>query len=114
MGGSVAVSVAAHPLVDQVIGLAPWLPTGSTSHRYGAVASTSCTARSTAGSPASPGVPASLSRGAVARARALGIATSYRLVRGGVHGLAARTRVGVVRFPRADEWLEGVDAVLLT
>ncbi len=113
MGGSVAVSVAAHPLVDQVIGLAPWLPDrlelaplrgrrldvlhGSLDRWF----------------PGIPGVPASLSRRGVERARALGIPTSYRLVRGGVHGIAARTRLGLVRFPKAGEWLEGVDAVLL-
>jgi pimeloyl-ACP methyl ester carboxylesterase len=113
MGGSVAVSVAAHPLVDQVVGLAPWLPDrlelaplrgrrldvlhGSLDRWF----------------PGVPGVPASLSRSAAERAQALGIPTSYRLVRGGVHGIAARTRFGLVRFPKAGEWLEGVDAVLL-
>ncbi len=111
MGGSVAVSVAAHPLVEQVIGLAPWLPdrlelTSLRGRRLDVLH----------GSldrwfPGIPGVPASLSRRAVERARALGIDTSYRLVHGGVHGIAARTRFGLVRFPRASGWLEGVDAV---
>jgi dienelactone hydrolase len=114
MGGSVAVSVAAHPLVDQVIGLAPWLPDrlelaplrgrrldvlhGSLDRWF----------------PGIPGVPASLSLRAVERAQALGVETSYRLVRGGVHGIAARTRFGLVGFPKAGEWLEGVDAMLPT
>jgi pimeloyl-ACP methyl ester carboxylesterase len=112
MGGAVAVNVAAHPLVDQVIGLAPWLPTrldltplrgrrldvlhGSLDRWF----------------PGIPGVPASVSRSAVERAHAMGVETSYRLVRGGIHGIAARTRFGLVRFPKAHEWLDGVDAML--
>jgi pimeloyl-ACP methyl ester carboxylesterase len=112
MGGAVAVSAAAHPLVDQVIGLAPWLPDrldllplrgrrldvlhGSLDRWF----------------PAIPGVPASLSKRAVERAAALGVPTSFLLIRGGVHGVAARTGGGVIRFPRAGAWLEGVDALL--
>jgi pimeloyl-ACP methyl ester carboxylesterase len=113
MGGAVAVSVAAHPLVDQVIGLAPWLPNrlelaplrgrrldvlhGSLDRWF----------------PGIPGVPASVSRSAFERAQAMGVEGSYSLVRGGVHGIAARTRFGLVRFPKASEWLDGVDAILL-
>ena len=101
MGGAVAVSVAEHPLVDQVIGLAPWLP--------GRLDLTPLRGRRLDvlhGSldrwfPGVPGVPASLSRAAVERAQALGIEARYRLVRGGVHGIAARTRFGLVRFPKA-------------
>lgn len=112
MGGAVAVSVAAHPLVDHVIGLAPWL-----SDRLDLSPLRGRRLDVLHGSldrwfPAIPGVPASLSKRAVDRADALGIATSYRLIAGGVHGIAARTRFGTVRFPRAGEWLDGVDALL--
>jgi dienelactone hydrolase len=112
MGAAVAVSVAAHPLVRQVIGLAPWLSDrldlsplegrrldilhGSLDRRF----------------PGVPGVPASLSHRSAERARALGIPVSYRLIRGGVHGIASRTRLGLVRYPRAGSWLEGVDQLL--
>jgi dienelactone hydrolase len=112
MGGAVAVSVAAHPLVDQMIGLAPWL-----SDRLDVSPLRGRRLDVLHGSldrwfPGVPGVPASLSKRGVERARALGVAASYRLVRGGVHGIAGRTRLGLVRFPRAGEWLEGVDDAL--
>ena len=112
MGGAVAVSVAAHPLVDQVIGLAPWL-----SDRLDVSPLRGRRLDVLHGSldrwfPGVPGVPASLSKRGVERARALGVPVSYRLVRGGVHGIAARTRFGLVRFPRAGAWLDGVDDVL--
>jgi dienelactone hydrolase len=112
MGGAVAVDVAAHPLVDQMIGLAPWL-----SDRLDVSPLRGRRLDVLHGSldrwfPGVPGVPASLSKRGVERARALGVPTSYRLVRGGVHGIAGRTRFGLVRFPRAGEWLEGVDDAL--
>jgi dienelactone hydrolase len=112
MGGAVAVTVAAHPLVTQVIGLAPWL-----SDRLDVSPLRGRHLDVLHGSldrwfPGVPGVPASLSQRGVERAAALGVPTSYRLVRGGVHGIAARTRFGLTRFPRAREWLAGVDALL--
>jgi pimeloyl-ACP methyl ester carboxylesterase len=112
MGGAVAVSVAPHPLVEQVIGLAPWL-----SDRLDMTPLHGRRLDVLHGSldrwfPGVPGVPASLSQRGVERARALGVPASYRLVRGGVHGIAARTRFGLVRLPRAGEWLAGVDAAL--
>jgi dienelactone hydrolase len=112
MGGAVAVSVAGHPRVDQVIGLAPWL-----SDRLDLSPLRGRRLDVLHGSldrwfPGVPGVPASLSKRSAERARALGVPVSYHLVRGGVHGIAARTRFGLVRFPRAHEWLEGVDEAL--
>ncbi|HEY1479041.1 MAG TPA: hypothetical protein VGF46_03390, partial [Gaiellales bacterium] len=112
MGGAVAVSVAGHPLVDQVIGLAPWL-----SDRLDLSPLRGRRLDVLHGSldrwlPAIPGVPASVSRRGAERAEALGVPTSYRLIRGGVHGIAARSRIGMVRFPRAAEWLDGVDGLL--
>jgi pimeloyl-ACP methyl ester carboxylesterase len=114
MGGAVAVHVAAHPLVDQVIGLAPWL-----SDRLDLTPLRGRRLDVLHGSldrwfPGVPGVPASLSKRGVERAQALDVEATYRLIRGGVHGIAARTRLGVVPFPRAHEWLEGVDSVLLS
>jgi pimeloyl-ACP methyl ester carboxylesterase len=112
MGGAIAVTVAGHPLVDQVIGLAPWL-----SDRLDVSPLRGRRLDVLHGSldrwfPGIPGVPASLSKRGVERAAALGVPTSYRLVRGGVHGIAARTRFGLSRFPRAGEWLAGADALL--
>jgi dienelactone hydrolase len=112
MGGAVAVAVAPHRLVDQVIGLAPWLP-----DRLDLAPLRGTRLDVLHGSldrwfPGVPGVPASLSRRGVERAAELGVPTSYRLISGGVHGIAARTRFGVVRFPRAEAWLDGVDELL--
>jgi dienelactone hydrolase len=112
MGGAVAVHVAAHPLVDQVIGLAPWL-----SDRLDLAPLAGRRLDVLHGSldrwfPGIPGVPASLSKRGVERAAAFGVPTSYRLIRGAVHGIAARTGAGVVRFPRAEAWLDGVDELL--
>jgi pimeloyl-ACP methyl ester carboxylesterase len=112
MGGAVAVSVAAHPLVDQVIGLAPWL-----SDRLDVSPLRGRRLDVLHGSldrwfPGVPGVPASLSKRGVERARARGVPASYRLVHGGVHGIAGRTPIGLVRFPRAGAWLDGVDEAL--
>jgi dienelactone hydrolase len=112
MGGAVAVSVAAHPLVDQVIGLAPWL-----SDRLDVSPLRGRRLDVLHGSldrwfPGIPGVPASLSKRGAERARALGVPVSYRLVQGGVHGIAGRTRIGLVRLPRAGAWLDGVDDAL--
>jgi dienelactone hydrolase len=112
MGGAIAVTVAAHPLVHQVIGLAPWL-----SDRLDVSPLRGRRLDVLHGSldrwfPGIPGVPASVSKRGLERAAALGVPTSYRLVRGGVHGIAARTRVGLTRFPRAGEWLHGVDELL--
>jgi dienelactone hydrolase len=113
MGGAVAVGVAAHPLVDQVIGLAPWL-----SDRLDLTPLRGRRLDVLHGSldrwfPGVPGVPASLSKRAVERARGLGVESTYRLIPGGVHGIAARTRLGVLPFPRARAWLDGVESVLL-
>jgi hypothetical protein len=112
MGGAVAVEVAGHPLVDQVIGLAPWL-----SDRLDLAPLRGRRLDVLHGSldrwfPGIPGVPASVSRRGVTRAEALGVPASYRLIGGGVHGIAARTRLGLARFPRAGEWLEQVDGLL--
>jgi pimeloyl-ACP methyl ester carboxylesterase len=112
MGGAVAVSVAGHPLVDQVIGLAPWL-----SDRLDLAPLRGRRLDVLHGSldrwfPGVPGVPASVSKRGTERAAELGVPASYRLITGGVHGIAARARFGVVRFPRAEAWLDGVDELL--
>jgi dienelactone hydrolase len=112
MGGAVAISVAAHPLADQVIGLAPWIP-----DRLSLAPLAGRRLDVLHGSldrwfPGIPGVPAAVSRRGVERARAAGVEATWHEIRGGVHGIAGRTRRGLVRFPRAAAWLEGVEALL--
>ena len=105
MGGAVAVRAASDPRVRAVLGLAPWLPDqleveplrGRTLDvLHGAL---------DRWLPGIPGVSPSLSRRGFERARRLGVAGSYTLIRGGVHGIALRAPSGgLVPLPRAGRW----------
>ena len=111
MGGAVAIAAADDPCVEQIIGLAPWIP-----ERLGLESLRGRRLDVLQGSldrrlPGIPGVsPASSKRG-VERARALGCEVSYTLIRGGLHGIAVRVARGnLVPLPRADAWLRLVAA----
>jgi dienelactone hydrolase len=107
MGGAVAVSVAAHPSVTGVLGLAPWLPdkldlTPLRGRRlavlHGAL---------DRWLPGIPGVSPSSSRIGFERARGLGVDGSYTVIPGAVHGMALRAPWGaLVSLPRAGRWAE--------
>jgi pimeloyl-ACP methyl ester carboxylesterase len=105
MGGAVAISAAAHPRVEGVLGLAPWIP-----ERLDLAPLAGKRLDVVHGSldrwlPGIPGVSAKLSQRGFERARALGVEGSYTLVRGGVHGLALRSPRGtLVPLPRASAW----------
>jgi hypothetical protein len=65
--------------------------------------------------PGIPGVSATLSRRGFDRARALGVPGSYELIHGGVHGLALRTRTGLLLpLPCAGAWTKRIAAQLET
>jgi len=113
MGGAVAIGVAGHRAVTGVLGLAPWIPErlpldGLLGKRLDVLH----------GSwdrylPGIPGVSAASSKRGFARARALGIEGSYTLIARGLHGAALRRGSGaVVRLPRAQAWIDGVEARL--
>lgn len=107
LGGAVAISVAGLPGVTGVVGLAPWIPRqldlSPLRGRTLAVLHGSLD-RPLLGIP---GVTPSSSRRAVERARAVGAECSYTLVRGGLHGIALRTRSGrLLSLPRAGRWAE--------
>lgn len=107
LGGAVAISAADTPGVAGVLGLAPWIPDrldlAPLRGRRLAVLHGSLDRPL----PGVPGVTAASSRRALERARALGIETSYSIVRGGLHGIALRARNGrVVPLPRARRWAE--------
>lgn len=111
MGGSVSVRLGADPSVSGVLALAPWLPeqldlTPLHGKRLAIVHG------SLDGPlPGIPGVTAKSSRHAYERARALGIDSSYTLVRGGLHGAAVRSPWGgTVALPRARAWVDAVRA----
>ncbi len=105
MGGAVAVAAAAAPAVETVLGLAPWLPDrlplDTLRGRRLAVLHGSLDRYL----PGIPGVHPASSRAGFERARALGVEGDYRLLRGGLHGVALRAPWGgLVRLPRAGVW----------
>jgi pimeloyl-ACP methyl ester carboxylesterase len=115
MGGAVAISVADEPGIERVLGLAPWIP-----DELGLDTLRGRRLDVLHGSldrylPGIPGVTATASRRGFERARALGVAGSYTLIRGGVHGVALRVPGGgMLPLPRAHTWLRLVSAQLST
>jgi pimeloyl-ACP methyl ester carboxylesterase len=106
MGGAVAIAAADEPRVEQIVGLAPWIP-----DRLGVETLRGRRLDVLHGSfdrylPGIPGVSPSSSRRGFERARALGVEGSYTLIRGGLHGVAFRVPGGkLVPLPRAGLWL---------
>jgi pimeloyl-ACP methyl ester carboxylesterase len=112
MGGAVAVQAAADPRVEEVLGLAPWLP-----HRLDLSPLRGKRLTVLHGTldrwlPGVPGVSPASSRAGYERARALGAEGAYTLIPGAVHGVALRAPWGVTPLPRAGRWLELVAAEL--
>jgi len=113
MGGAVSISVAAEPRVQEVVGLAPWIPdqldVSSLRGKRLAVIHGSLDR----GFPGVPGVSPSHSRKGFDRARERGADGSYVLVPGGVHGIALRSPWGkLVTLPKARRWAELVEEEL--
>jgi pimeloyl-ACP methyl ester carboxylesterase len=106
MGGAVAIAAADEPAVERIVGLAPWIP-----DRLGLETLRGKRLDVLHGSfdrylPGIPGVSPTNSKRGFERARALGSAGSYTLIRGGLHGVALRIPGGVlVPLPRAGLWL---------
>ena len=104
MGGAVALSCAAHPHVETVVGLAPWLPHQL---RYDALAGRRFVViqgsldRSL---PGIPGVTAASSRRGFERAKRYAREAEYMVIRAGLHGAAIRPRGRLVALPRAGRW----------
>jgi dienelactone hydrolase len=103
MGGAVAIASAGDPAVREMIGLAPWIPNrldlATLDGKRLAVIHGSLDAPL----PGIPGVTPRSSRRGYERALARGVEATYAVVRGGLHGLAVRSRGGrLIRLPRAD------------
>ena len=107
MGGAVSIGVAAHPTVDAVVGLAPWIPArlpvdGLVGKRLDVIH----------GAwdrwlPGIPGVSPTVSRQGFDRARALGVGGSYTLIPRGLHGAAVRRPSGELQpLPGWRAWVE--------
>lgn len=113
MGGAVAISAADEPSVERVLGLAPWIPDrlsleplrgGRLDVLHGSL---------DRWLPGVPGVSPASSRRGFERARALGVAGSYEVIPGALHGIALRAHWGrPVPLPRAAAWERRVAAQL--
>lgn len=113
MGGAVSIAVAAEPKVEEVVGLAPWIPDQldvSSLRRKRLTVIHGSLDRSL---PGIPGVSAAHSRKGFDRARERGAVGSYVLVPGAVHGIALRSPWGkLVTLPKARRWAELVEEEL--
>jgi dienelactone hydrolase len=113
MGGAVSIAIAGEPQVEEVVGLAPWIPDQldvSTLRRKRLTVVHGALDRWL---PGVPGVSASHSRKGFDRARERGAEGRYVLIPGALHGIALRSPRGkLVRLPKADRWAEVVEEEL--
>jgi pimeloyl-ACP methyl ester carboxylesterase len=113
MGGAVAVAIAREPEVEEVVGLAPWLPDQLDVAGLRGKRLTVIHGALDRWLPGVPGVSASHSRRGFDRARERGARGSYVLVPGAFHGIALRAPWGgLVTLPKANLWAELVEEEL--
>jgi dienelactone hydrolase len=107
MGGAVSVAIANEPQVEEVVGLAPWIPDQldvSTLRRKRLTVIHGALDR---WFPGVPGVSASHSRKGFDRARERGAEGRYVLIPGAVHGVALRSPWGkLITLPKAERWAD--------
>jgi len=106
MGGAVAISVADEPGVEEVLGLAPWIPERLDLAPLAGRRLTVIHGSLDRALPGIPGVSPTDSRRGFERACALGgVDGGYTVLRGAVHGMALRAHWGrPVPLPRAGAW----------
>ena len=113
MGGAVSIAIANEPVVEEVVGLAPWIPDQldvSTLRRKRLTVFHGALDRWL---PGIPGVSASHSKRGFDRARERGADGSYLLIPGALHGIALRSPWGkLLRLPKAERWAELVESEL--
>lgn len=113
MGGAVSIAIANEPRVEEVVGLAPWIPNEldvSTLRRKRLTVFHGALDRWL---PGIPGVSAAHSRKGFDRARERGAEGHYELIPGALHGIALRSPWGrLVKLPRADRWADLVEEEL--
>jgi len=115
MGGAVSISAADEPSVERVLGLAPWIPERLSLEPLRGKRLDVLHGSLDRWLPGIPGVSPASSRSGFERARALGVAGSYELIPGALHGIALRAHWGrPVPLPRAAEWERRLAAQLET
>ena len=113
MGGAVSIAIANEPTIEEVVGLAPWIPDQldvSTLRRKRLTVFHGALDRWL---PGIPGVSASHSKKGFDRARERGADGRYELIPGALHGIALRSPWGkLIKLPKADRWAELVEEEL--
>jgi alpha-beta hydrolase superfamily lysophospholipase len=113
MGGAVSIAIANEPTVDEVVGLAPWIPDQLDVKTLRGKRLAVFHGALDRWLPGVPGVSASHSRKGYDRARERGADGRYVLIPGALHGIALRTPWGrLVALPKADRWAELVEEEL--
>ena len=113
MGGTVTVSIAREPQVEEVVGLAPWLPDELDVSTLRGKRFTVIHGALDRWLPGVPGVSAAHSRRGFDRARERGAEGRYVVIPGAFHGIAVRAPWGgLVTLPKADRWAELVEKEL--
>ena len=113
MGGAVCVAIANEPSVEEVIGLAPWIPDQLDVTSLRGKRLTVLHGALDRWLPGIPGVSASHSRQGFDRARERGAEGRYVFIPGALHGIALRVPGGkLVALPKAERWAELVEEEL--
>lgn len=113
MGGAVSVAIANAPTVEEVIGLAPWLPPELDVTTLRGKRLTVLHGALDRWLPGIPGVSASHSRQGYDRARERGAEGRYVVIPWALHGIAVRAPWGkLVALPKAERWAELVESEL--
>ncbi len=113
MGGAVSIAIADEPSVEEVLGLAPWIPDQLDVSRLRGKRLTVLHGALDRWLPGVPGVSAAHSRKGFDRARERGAEGRYEVIPGAVHGVALRAPWGkLVPLPRAERWAERVETEL--
>jgi len=113
MGGAVSIAAAAHPSVEEVLGLGPWIPDRLDVSPLSGKRLVVIHGALDRWLPGIPGVSPSSSRRGFERALAAGADGTYTTIAGAVHGTAVRAPSGaVLPLPRARRWAELVGTEL--
>jgi pimeloyl-ACP methyl ester carboxylesterase len=113
MGGAVAIAIAREPQVEEVIGLAPWIPDQLDVSTLRGKRFTVVHGALDRWLPGIPGVSATSSKKGFDRARERGAEGRYVLLPGAMHGIALRAPWGaLIPLPKAERWLELVEEEL--